>query len=104
MNLRGKIPRRSAGGGHNVNVAAGGSFVAHEAFDECHRLAVGRNVRLGDLPFRSVDLAHVSGQRVNRDTVSRCTSSRRRNRGQRSQPSLGRRASSHIRKCTYPQA
>ena len=65
-----RFSRRAAGRRNNVDVAARGSLVAHQAFDEGDVLAVGRDMGLGNLPFGSVNLTHLTGLRI--DAIELC--------------------------------
>ncbi len=44
-----------------MNVAARGTLIAHQSFNECNVLSIRRDARDSDLQFWFVDLAHLAG-------------------------------------------
>ncbi len=64
INFRSQIARCTARNRHDKNITAGWALVAHQAFDECHALAIGRNTWSCDLKLRRVDVMHLSRARL----------------------------------------
>src|SRR5580704_11122413 len=54
----------ASGDGNDVDISAGGTFVAHQALDEGHTLAIRRDSRIGKLQLWLVNLTHFAALRI----------------------------------------
>ena len=64
LNPRSNVPRRATRKRHNINISTGNPLIAHQPFEERHILSIRRNMRIGNLQLRRIDLPHLPARRI----------------------------------------